>query len=268
MDGLTRIRRPRRSILFAWAVLLAPPLFAATPQLTISPLGYRIEQITPVAGQTRTYEVTARAGVTNAGGEALAVVAQLTSSTQEVQVLDGQIAFGNVPRTSPFRPAISLDTFRLRIVLPRSRSVLALLQFVHETVEALVWRVDCGNCGAVNRPPVAHAGAGQTAFVGQRITLDGSGSSDPDGQPLQFAWALVSAPTGSSAVLIDATSMRPALVPDREGVYVVRLFVSDGIDVSAASTVTITTVNSAPVAQAGADQTVHTGARVRLDGAA
>jgi len=37
-----------------------------------------------------------------------------------------------------------------------------------------------------NTPPVANAGADQTVFVTQSVQLDGSGSSDVDGDALQF----------------------------------------------------------------------------------
>ncbi|MDX1449390.1 MAG: ATP-binding protein, partial [Acidimicrobiia bacterium] len=44
---------------------------------------------------------------------------------------------------------------------------------------------------APNRPPVADAGPDQTVLVGDTVTLDGSGSSDADGDALGFEWSLL-----------------------------------------------------------------------------
>ncbi len=117
-----------------------------------------------------------------------------------------------------------------------------------------------------NRPPAANAGADQSAAVGASITLDGSASSDPDGDALSYAWSFVSVPAGSAATLNDPASVSPGFTIDEPGSYVVSLVVSDGQAPSAADTVTITTSNSAPVANAGPDQTAAVGATVTLDG--
>ncbi len=270
MDGMFRTRRSGRlpRWLRWWVcglIAAAPAVVAAAPRLVISPFGYRIEQIAPVDGQARAYDLTLRAGVANPGDPAADVTARLSSSFDGVMVLDGQIGFGDVGRASLLRPAVSLDTFRLRLTLPRRSSLWVLLQYVQSALDGLSWTVSCANCGG-NRPPVADAGPDRTAFVGQGVTLDGSGSFDADGQSLQFGWAAVSLPAGSAVSLSDAAAVQPTIVPDLEGVYVFRLIVSDGIDDSAPAIVTVTTRNSAPVARAGEDLTAAVGARVRLDG--
>ena len=116
--------------------------------------------------------------------------------------------------------------------------------------------------------PVANAGAAQSVFTGAAVTLDGSASSDANGDTLAYAWTLT-APSGSSAVLTDATTAAAQFTPDVAGAYVASLVVNDGQLSSAASTVTVTAAASVPpVANAGAAQNVMRGVTVTLDGSA
>jgi RHS repeat-associated protein/uncharacterized repeat protein (TIGR01451 family) len=117
-----------------------------------------------------------------------------------------------------------------------------------------------------NSPPVANAGGAQTVLAGTSVTLNGSGSTDVDGDPLTFRWAITSKPANSTATLSDPTAVTPTFLADQLGTYVVQLIVNDGIADSVASTVTITTDDSAPVANAGLAQSVPLGAVVTLDG--
>ncbi|MFZ5875273.1 MAG: CARDB domain-containing protein, partial [Nitrospirota bacterium] len=48
-----------------------------------------------------------------------------------------------------------------------------------------------------NTAPVANAGPDQAGYAGQSIALDGTASSDPNGDPLTFVWRVVSVPAGS-----------------------------------------------------------------------
>ena len=114
--------------------------------------------------------------------------------------------------------------------------------------------------------PVANAGPNQTVLVGATVSLNGSGSSDLSGNPITFAWSFVSLPTGSSAVLSNPTSITPSFKADRVGSYMVQLIVNDGILPSAPATVTITTNDVAPVANAGPNQTVLINTAVILNG--
>ncbi len=98
------------------------------------------------------------------------------------------------------------------------------------------------------------------------VQLNGSQSSDVDGNTLTFQWTLVRSPDGSSAELVNPMMVNPRLTLDRVGTYVVQLIVNDGTVDSAPASVTISTENSPPVAEAGPAQTVAVGATVQLNG--
>src|SRR5690606_34911732 len=118
-----------------------------------------------------------------------------------------------------------------------------------------------------NSAPRADAGSDRTVAVGALVELDGSASSDPDGDlVLSYTWTLTVFPDGSNASLSNANTARPAFVVDRPGEYVVTLIVSDGELDSEPSSVRISTVNSAPVANAGSDIAATEGDTVELDG--
>ena len=117
-------------------------------------------------------------------------------------------------------------------------------------------------------PPVADAGADQAVYVNNMVRLDGSHSSDADGDSLIFHWSIVSKPSGSSAMLSNSQAVKPTFDVDVAGTYTVQLIVNDGTVNSAPDTVTISTENSAPVSDAGADQSILVHDTVQLDGSA
>lgn len=90
-----------------------------------------------------------------------------------------------------------------------------------------------------NTPPVADAGEDQSVDIGSTVTLDGSGSSDADGDLLTYEWNITSMPAGSTAVLSDSTVVEPTFISDMVGSYIVRLIVNDGNVSSLADDVTI-----------------------------
>ncbi len=64
----------------------------------------------------------------------------------------------------------------------------------------------------LNEPPVADAGSNQTADEGSSVTLDGSGSSDPDDGIASYEWSQIS---GTTVTLSDNTSFSPTFtLPD------------------------------------------------------
>ncbi|MGE3473298.1 MAG: PKD domain-containing protein, partial [Vicinamibacterales bacterium] len=123
-----------------------------------------------------------------------------------------------------------------------------------------------GRHPGANRRPVADAGADRTAAVGTTVRLDGTHSTDADGDRLAFRWVLVRRPGISQAAVSDPASPAPGLTVDVAGTYIVGLVVHDGVAASVADTVTIDTTNSAPHAEAGPDQTARVGDAVRLSG--
>jgi hypothetical protein len=90
----------------------------------------------------------------------------------------------------------------------------------------------------VNRAPVAHAGGPYTAVRGQVIDFDDSGSFDPDGDPLTYAWDFGDGTSGPGPI--------PAHAYTSLGTFTATLVVSDGELSSAPAYATVTITNIAP----------------------
>jgi hypothetical protein len=134
-------------------------------------------------------------------------------------------------------------------------------------LDSRICALRCTYSGCVsNSPPVANAGQDQTAVVGSAVTLNGGASSDPNGDAITYGWSFVSRPPASTATLSDIAAVNPSFTVDRPGDYVVQLIVNDGRADSAADTVTVSTLNSKPVANAGSDKTAYVTQTVELDG--
>ncbi len=121
-----------------------------------------------------------------------------------------------------------------------------------------------------NTAPVANAGTAQNVAPGVVVTLNGTGSSDVNGDLLTYSWTLTSKPQGSTAVLGAANTARPMFTADLAGSYEATLVVNDGKTNSTTATVAVvaTVANSAPVANPGPGQNVIAGAPVSLNGSA
>jgi hypothetical protein len=104
--------------------------------------------------------------------------------------------------------------------------------------------------------------------VGESVGLDGTSSSDPDGDDLTYQWTL-SGPSGSDASLTDPSGTTPSFTPDETGVYSAVLEVSDG-EATDRDTVDVRVENQAPTADAalasGVSTPVSVGESVELDG--
>ncbi len=132
----------------------------------------------------------------------------------------------------------------------------------------LPWMVESGWS---NKQPIANAGQDQTIHIGVLVTLDGSASSDPDEDyPLAYSWSIIEKPEDSNATLIYPDTQSPMFLPDAIGDYIISLTVTDSQGLgSNPDTVLVSTFNTPPFADAGADQAVVLlNTEVQLDGSA
>jgi hypothetical protein len=117
-----------------------------------------------------------------------------------------------------------------------------------------VWRLGL-------RPPTASAGGPYGTPEGMDVTLDATGSTDPDGETLVYAWDL-----DGDGEFDDATGPSPAFASvGQDGVFPVSVKVSAGGVFSIDST-TVTVTNVAPSILATSDAPVDEGATVHLNG--
>lgn len=96
-----------------------------------------------------------------------------------------------------------------------------------------------------NQAPVANAGPDQKGADGEAFQLDGSASTDPDGDPKTYAWSFVSKPTGSVATLDDATAEKPTFTADVIGDYKLQLEVRDDKGLISTDDVTVSVTGPA-----------------------
>lgn len=120
----------------------------------------------------------------------------------------------------------------------------------------------------INAAPAAVAGADQQVSAGDVVTLDGSGSTDPDDGIASFQWVQLEGPP---VVLSDPAGMQPNFTAPQAGSggmsFRFQLTVTDhgGLQDSDTTIVNILSSNQPPVADAGPDQTVTEADLVTLD---
>ena len=121
----------------------------------------------------------------------------------------------------------------------------------------------------VNIPPTADAGQTQTVNEGAAVTLEATGSVDPDDGIVQYRWQQIQGPevelSGDQSAVASFTAPD---VSSEGGSLVFQVTVTDagGLQDTDTCLVTVAWANTPPQANAGEDQQVYPGADVTLNG--
>jgi hypothetical protein len=119
---------------------------------------------------------------------------------------------------------------------------------------------------ADNDAPTANAGPPQTVEEGDGVTLNATGSTDPEGQALTYTWTQTG---GTSVSLSNASATQPTFTAPEglvNSTLTFQVSVTDGTSTSTDTvTITVNADNDAPTANAGPTQTVGEGDGVTLD---
>jgi hypothetical protein len=79
-----------------------------------------------------------------------------------------------------------------------------------------------------NSPPLSDAGDDISIILPDPVVLDGSNSSDVDADALSYLWSWTQRPQGSTAAFTSTNKTTTSFAPDRGGLFIAQLEVSDG----------------------------------------
>ncbi len=200
------------------------------------------------------------------------VGADQSAARRQTVVLDGSgsydpdgdlLTFSWTQKSGATMSLVAPDSPRARFVVPADATpgVLAFELTVCDDRSACATadtRVTITSGAPANRPPVADAGGDRTGPARVPFVLDGSRSYDPDGDPLSYAWSIVSGAgaklesTGQATTKLDVSGPTAKNAP-----IVVQLQACDSLGACATDTATVTayaepTDGSTGAAQLGA----------------
>ena len=115
--------------------------------------------------------------------------------------------------------------------------------------------------------PIANAGTGSSYPLGATVTLDGTGSFDPDGTIVEYQWSIVQRPGGSVAQPADASATTTSFAPDEVGTYRLQLLVTDNAGNIDRSELRIVSIGAITSVDAGPDAAVAWLGTAQLAGA-
>ena len=190
-------------------------------------LYYMLTTYTTSSGQIRRVQFTSQETAAaptftpNGGNTELAVMVSISSDTSPAEI---RYTLNNSPVTvssTLYTSAITIDQSRIL----RARTFKAGFNTSSETSAVYI----IGNQDD-NIPPDVNAGEDKVGFVGQAISLDGSASTDPDGNDDFLTDELWTQLAGPAVTIEDATEEIAFFTASETGIYRFRLDMSDGID--------------------------------------
>lgn len=177
---------------------------------------------TAIAGANQTVLGGALVSLSGSGSDPEG--SMLTYSWSQIAGPSVTLSSANVANPSFVAPAAtsSAQTLDFRLVVTDSSGASSTNNpFTRITVSA--------TSTPTNQPPIANAGADQSAVANRLVTLNGAASSDPEGLPLIYSWSQVSGP---SVVLSNVNAASPSFVAPSATTsaqtMVFRLLVNDG----------------------------------------
>ena len=212
------------------------------------------------AGNTSTWpeDASVNPNLMNPGAKSATVVASPTSisgngaSTSSITVSEVKDAEGNVIDIGIYSvqstlgnlssPTVSISGNTGSVMLTSTKKVgTAEVKVKDGTVV-----IGTATVEFTNLPPIASAGPGQIVSGEVEVTLDGSGSSDPDGDSLTYSWSQTSGPpvTLSNLAVVSPTFTLPSGLA--QIVLTFLLTVDDGKDATDSDSVNIITLDKIP----------------------